>query len=184
MFWCKCRNCTIVVVAFGITVFSQACKPGKEETNTALRYFDIKGYFTADTSRLNKLDKPVFKTITHNGVTESKKIKISNWGQELDQFIGADINRPAWKNSYTIVSNDSAVVYKAKDKSLRVREILIRRNKQKIKEITISTLTENILYKTTEKLSYYPDSLYSIEKYQQVRLMGSNHYSIRGLMRY
>ncbi|MGZ3872287.1 MAG: hypothetical protein ACXVJD_05190 [Mucilaginibacter sp.] len=149
-----------------------------------MKYFDIKGYFTADTSRLNKLDKSVFKTIIHNGVTETKKIKISNWGQELDQFIGADINRPAWKNSYTIISNDSTVVYKTKDKNLRVQQILIRRNNQKIKEITILALTENILYKTTEKLSYYPDSLYSIEKFQQVRLMGSNHYSIRGLLQY
>ena len=106
-----------------------ACKSGvKEEATATLKYFDIRGYFTADTARLNKLSKEVIKTVTHNGVTESKKVKIDNWGQELDMFTGADINRPAWKNSYTVATGDNLVLYKAKEEDLKVREIIIKKD--------------------------------------------------------
>jgi hypothetical protein len=159
-----------------------ACKPDVKEAGTTLKYFDIKGYFTADTARLNKLGKLVIKTVTHNGVTESKKIKIANWGQELDMFTGADINRPAWKNSYTIATGDNLVLYKAKEDELKVREIIIKKDKEKVKWIVIYTRTKNILYQTTEKLSYFPDSLYLIEKDQRVRLMGRNRYKIQGVV--
>jgi hypothetical protein len=159
-----------------------ACKPDVKEAGTNLKYFDIKGYFTADTARLNKLGKLVIKTVTHNGVTETKKVKIDNWGQELDMFTGADINRPAWKNSYTIATGDNLVLYMAKEDDLKVREIIIKKDKEKVKWIVIYTRTKNILYQTTEKLSYFPDSLYLIEKDQHVRLMGRNRYKIRGVI--
>jgi hypothetical protein len=159
-----------------------ACKQDGKEAGTGLKYFDIKGYFTADTARLNKLDKFVIKTVIHNGVTETKKVKIDNWGQELDMFAGADINRPAWKNSYTIATGDNLVLYKAKEDDLKVREIIVKKDKEKVKWIVIYTRTKNILYQTTEKLSYFPDSLYLIEKDQHVRLMGRNRYKIQGVV--
>ncbi len=181
MYWYRLKSFTIIVLIGSIMVSSFACKPdGKADTG--LKYFDIKGYFTADTARLNKQNKLVVKTVTHNGVTESKKVKIDNWGQELDMFVGADINRPAWKNSYTITKSENIMLYKAKDDELKVREIMIKTDGQKVKWILIYTRTKNILYQTTEKLSYYPDSLYLIEKDQRVRLMGNNHYKIQGII--
>ena len=97
-------------------------------------------------------------------------------------FMVADINRPAWKNSYTIATGDSLVLYKAKEDELKVREIIIKKGQGKIKWIVIYTRTKNILYQTTEKLSYFPDSLYLIEKDQRVRLMGRNRYKIQGVI--
>ncbi|MDB5087177.1 MAG: hypothetical protein JWR09_1171 [Mucilaginibacter sp.] len=182
MCWCKLKPFTTIALICSIMISGLACKPDIKEDGTNLKYFDIKGYFTADTARLNKLDKLVIKTITHNGVTETKKVKIDNWGQELDMFTGADINRPAWKNSYTIASGDNLVLYKAKEDELKVREIIIKKDKEKVKWIVIYTRTKNILYQTTEKISYYPDSLYLIEKDQRVRLMGRNRYKILGVI--
>lgn len=183
MYWCnRVKSFAVIALTGSIMASGLACRPGASETGTALKYFDIKGYFTADTTRLKKLNKLVVKTVTHNGVTESKKVKINNWGQELDMFIGTDINRPAWKNSYTVFNGDNTLIYKAKDEDLKVREIMIKMDKQKVKWMLIFTRTKNILYKTTEKLSYYPDSLYLIEKDQQVKLMGNNHYRIQGVI--
>jgi len=182
MYWCRLKSLTVIALIGSILVGGLACKPEVKDAGTALKYFDIKGYFTADTARLNKLNKLVTKTVTHNGVTESKKVKIANWGQELDMFTGADINRPAWKNSYTIATGDNLVLYKAKEDELKVREIIIKKDREKIKWIVIYTRTKNILYQTAEKLSYFPDSLYLIEKDQWVKLMGRNRYKIQGVI--
>ncbi|MDP9079081.1 MAG: hypothetical protein M3O71_16765 [Bacteroidota bacterium] len=180
MYWCKPRLFAAIIFIGGITLADIACRPDVKDTGN--KYFDIKGYFTSDTLRLKKLNKLVTKTVTHNGVTETKKVKIANWGQELDMFISADINKPAWKNSYTVFNSDNVLLYKAKDDDLKVREVMIKLDKQKVKWMLIFTRTQNILYKTTERLSYFPDSLYLIQKDQHVKLMGNNHYVIQGLI--
>jgi hypothetical protein len=182
MYWYKLKPLTVIALMGGIMLSGIACRPAVKETSSAPKYFDIKGYFTADTARLNKLGKIVSKTVTHNGVVESKKVKIVNWGQELDMFIGGDINRPAWKNSYTTATGDGIILYRASDPELKVREIIIKKDKDKLKWMVIYTKTKNILYQTTEKLSYFPDSLYLIEKDQWVKLMGRNRYTIKGVI--
>ena len=37
-----------------------------------------------------------------------------------------------------------------------------------------------MLYETSEELTYFPDSLYSINKNQHVLLLGSNNYIVTG----
>jgi hypothetical protein len=122
------------------------------------------------------------KTITYNGVTEQKKVQINNWGLELDSFIGSDINRPAWKNSYNVTANDDFLLYIAKYPELKMRKMLIKKEKGKVKWMLIYNKTKNIIYQTTEKLTYFPDSLYMIEKVQRVRLMGTNVYKVQGII--
>src|SRR5476649_1867335 len=76
--------------------FLPACKPGIKETVGTLTYFDLKGYFKADATKLTEHNKPVFKTVVHNTITESKKVTIDNWEREFSLFINSDINKPAW----------------------------------------------------------------------------------------
>jgi hypothetical protein len=180
MCWCKFTRFAAIAFIGSLMLSFTACKPDIKETGGTLKYFDIKGYFTADTARLNKLNTPVFKTVTYNGATESKKAKIENWGHELDLFIASDINKPAWRDSYTIIADSDVLLYKAKDPELKMREMIIKMDKQKVKWILIFNHTKNILYQTDEKLSYFPDSLYVVQKIQRIRLIGTNKYKIEG----
>jgi hypothetical protein len=192
MYWCKSKPNIFIFLTGGIllAICATACKPDAKENGT-LKYFDLNGYFTKESLRLAKENKTVLKTVTHNSDTESRTVHIANWELELDLFKSADINRPAWKNGYTVIDEDSVLIYKAKTPDLKVREILIRKNKGKVKWILIYDKTPESnwlgfkvrpLNYTTEKLSYFPDSLYLIEKDQHVRLMGNNHYRIQGVI--
>lgn len=188
MYWYKKLPGNIFIAGAIAAIFCiSGCKPGIKETGAALKYFDIKGFFTADAARLSKLNKPVMKTVTHNGVTQSKKVRIGNWGRELDLFIGSDINRPAWKDSYTITVSGDITIYRAKDPELKMHQMDIKEDKGKVKWILIfnhtpKDLLHRILYQSSEKLSYFPDSLYSIEKDQRVRLIGNDTYKVQGLI--
>jgi len=189
MYWYRLRAALPLIGAIMLAVFFSACKPDARD-NGHLKYFDLKDYFIKDSARLTKENKIVFKTVTHNGVSESKKVHIANWGGELNLFKDADINKPAWKDSYKIIDEDSILVYRAKKpNSMKVREILINKTKEKIKWILIYNKTpENTwlglkipsLYQTSERLIYFPDSLYIIERVQRVKLIGTNVYKIRG----
>ena len=163
-------------------VVLNSCKPDIKENGAALKYFDLKGFLTRDTAVLNRAYHQVDKTVIHNGVSERRNVKIYNWGQELNLFFQSDINKPAWKNSYTIINNDEFILYKAKYPELQTRELLVKLDKQKVKWILIYTRDQNFLYKTNSKLTYYPDSAYLIEKLQHVRLLGNNTYIINGLI--
>ncbi len=182
MCWFKAKYIIAAVLINGMALMIclPGCKTGAKEKAPPLKYFDLKGYFEKDSSHLTRQNKLVFKSVTHNGVTQSKNVHIANWGIELSLFKASDINKPAWKDSYTVTSNDDSVVYKANEPDLKTRKMLIKMEKQKVKSIIIFNSAKNILYQTTEKLSYFPDSLYLIEKYQRVKLMGTNNYKIEG----
>ncbi len=190
MYWYKPKLRIVVALVGGIILLQTACKPDIKEKS---KYFDVRGFFMADTAHLNKLNLQVLKTVTHNGVSESKSVHIDNWGRELDLFIGSDINKPACKDSYTVTDDGNVTIYQAKyPKLMKVGEILIKKDKGKVKWILIYSKTpENrwiglkipSLYITTEKLIYFPDSLYLIVKSQWVRFIGANVYRIQGVIK-
>jgi hypothetical protein len=182
MYWFKSshKSKVLLMLSFVLLALLPACKPHIENNGA----FDLSGYIKKDAARLKKLNRPVIKTVYNNGITETKAVHIDNWEQELGLFIEADINKPTWRSNYDVTAEDSLLVYRAKnkDKDLKVRYLLINRNKQKVKWILIYTKVDNMLYKTTQKLTYFPDSLYSIEMVQHVRLRGTNVYKVQGVI--
>jgi|SRR5665213_2228084 len=179
MYWFKSKE-RLLINVFLITLLT-ACKPDVKEAGATLKYFDLQGYFSREAARLTKMNRSVLKTVSHNGVTESKKVHIGNWARELDLFIGSDINRPAWKDSYTVSNSDNILLYRAKYPELATREIIIKRENRQVKWILIFNGTKNKLYQTIGKLTYYPDSLYAISKFQKVLFLGNNSYKVQGV---
>ena len=163
---------------FILLLFSGCSSSSDEHAQKQLYFFDIAGYFKQQASLLS--GKPVLKTVNKNGSGETKKVLIKNWEQELQLFADADINKAAWKNSYKKDSTASVLLYTAEDPELKVRSIKITFKNQQPKEIVIHTQSTNLLYHTTEKLIFIPDSLYQISKHQKVILLGSNNYEISG----
>lgn len=171
----------ILTVAL-IGIFSlQSCKPENIKDGAEKEYFDIEGYFKTNIAQLKKQHGAISKTVTHNGSSETKNVQISNWEAELGLFIASDINKPAWKGSYTKKDSAGATIYTAKDPGLKTRRIIISKTKEgAVKQIFINGEVNNALYNTHETLNYFPDSAYSIEKYQKVKLLGANTYKVIG----
>lgn len=155
----------------------------KSHKNNKETYFSLKNYFEEESKRLAKNYGGIEKTAQINSKTETKTIKIENWSQELDAFIQSDINKPAWKSSYSIErdSSQNLLIYKSTDPKLTTKKITIKKDSDDdVIAVLIEKLTENNLYTTKENLEYYPDSLYIIETTQAVRLLGKNSYKIVG----
>ena len=180
MYWYKSK--LLITVGFGFSLISglQACKPDIKESHASMKYFDLQGFFKTDSARLTRLNPLISKTVKHNGNSESKKVHIANWGTELSLFSGSDINKPAWRDDYSITSDSNVTVYRALKPELKTREIKIKKVNGKLKYILITNSTDNMLYKSQEKLSYFPDSVYLIQKSQTVKILGENNYDIAG----
>ena len=167
----------IIAVAFSIP----SCKPDNLKEGAVNEYFDIKGYFDKNIAQLKKQQHTITKIVVHNGTAESKTVEISNWDTELALFTESDINKPAWKGSYTKLDSAGTVTYTANSTDLRTRRIVICKTEDgHVNQLSIYNEINNALYKTSETLNYYPDSGYTIEKYQKVKLLGANTYKITG----
>jgi hypothetical protein len=177
MYWCKSTSLLAVSV-----LLIAACKPDVKESGGA-KYFDLKKYFTAEAVRMGKIHPAVLKTVIYNNQPEQKRVEIKNWQRELELFTESDINKPAWRDSYTIVKTHDSVIYTAIDTTLKTRSLVIVSDGDKIKAIRILNFTKNLLYQTGDQLSYYPDSVYQITKHQAVRIMGAHNYQITGKLR-
>ena len=166
------------------------CTPDQTPGSSSKKYFDLKAYFENEARYLQEKNPQVKKTIVHmdsfgakNDLSESKNIVIRNWTNELGLFSGSDINKPAWSSEYQIKNTGNEIQYLAKDSKLKTKKIIIDKSENgKVKHIFILNGVTNNLYTSTEELHYYPDSLYSIRKKQKIRIIGSNDYSIVGLI--
>ncbi len=148
------------------------------------RYVDLKGFFRDEAIRLEKLKFKVSKTVSRNGVSESRRNISPNWDTELSLFAESDINKPAWSDSYMVRNTSSTTSYTALDDKLRTRSIHIKKNKSgSITELVMVNITKNYLYSASEELRYIPDSLYRIIKKQEVILLGNNSYEISGIFK-
>jgi hypothetical protein len=181
MYWCKQKALLLFIAVLTLTGF-YACKPGTKSAGRP-RYFDLKDFFGKDSARLTQLNKTVLKTVMHNNAYQTKRVHINNWGTEFSLFKSSDINKPAWRNSYSITADSNFTIYRATDPELKTREIMIKKSGGKVKYIMIINHVGGgkfSLYETREKLTYYPDSLYLVEKWQSVRVLGINRYMIKG----
>ena len=160
------------------------CTSNQKPDNSSKKYFDLKAYFENEVRHLQEKNPQVEKMISKNELSESKTLSIRNWANELGLFSGSDINKPAWKTEYEIRNMENEIQYLAKDSKLKTKKILIDRSENgKISHIFILNAITNNIYSSTEELHYYPDSLYSIRKKQKIRIIGSNDYSIVGLIK-
>lgn len=165
---------------------SSSCTPSnnaKPISGTATPYFSLQDYFLRETDRLTTSAPMVDKTVSRNGISEKKRVQIDDWKNELALFIDADINKPAWRNSYRIDTAKRSLIYTSVDPQLRTQKITIERQQSgKVTHITIHNRTGNMLYQTAEQLDYYPDSLYRINKRQQIRFIGDSQYLVMGAL--
>lgn len=165
--------------ALFVLVFFAACGIKENSPKATKTYFDIQGYFEKEASRLQQKNPLVEKSVSQNNQSEKKDIKIVDWKNELELFRESDINKPAWKDSYQHIKKGFITELISTDKKLKTQKITILRDKsEKITGISILNRVSNSLYTTSEELNYFPDSLYSIIKDQDVRFIGKNRYII------
>jgi hypothetical protein len=178
----KVKRLWIVLLVLAAAV-QPGCKPDIKTSGASLRYFDLKKFISADSARLAKSKVTVVKTVIHNGShAQTKRVSISNWGRELSLFAQSDINKPAWRQSYLVEVKGDSTIYKARETKLNMRRMVVTQKNGAVTKISILNASSNLLFHSSETLVYIPDSLYIINKQQQVKLLGDNTYMIKGLI--
>lgn len=154
--------------------------PDKQDEPKKIVYFDVQAFFNKEIKRLSELNPTVYKTVSENGQQESKQLKINDWKRELKLFLAADINKAAWRSAFKIDKSDSLTTYTSLDEKIPIKKLSIIKLKDKVIEIEVINVNYNILYKATDTLNYYTDSLYRIKKTQNIKLLSPKTYEVTG----
>lgn len=168
---------------FILLLFS-GCQSAPEQTQkNELTYFDLKGFFQKESSRLSKSDPVITKTVSVNDSSETKRIHIPDWNKELEIFREADINKTAWKNMFKISKTTDKQQYATDNEKISVKNVTLFYNNDasnEVRGVQIIVKNTNLLYNSTDTLIYFPDSIYQIRKSQNILLLSKKNYQITG----
>ncbi|MCX2451754.1 hypothetical protein OQX61_10830 [Pedobacter sp. PLR] len=166
--------CAFLLLCFGCG------DPAVTQQKEAHPYFDLKGYFAGEATRLSRGKPMIHKTVVVNDSTESKDLVIQDWPKELSIFSDADLNKSAWKGLFQVKKTDTLELYTSNNEKVPVKELKVIKRKGRVYGLQVLIRNSNTLYTSSDTLSYFPDSLYDVKKDQQIRLLAEKNYRITG----
>lgn len=168
----------LILGGFVLLLFS--CGQRESKQTSTPNYFDIAGYFAAEATRLQKANPTVEKQVFAKGEIEKKPTKIADWKIELAGFNNADINKASWRGEFATTSDGNTIIYTTANPKIPIKKVDIIKINDQVKGIKIIKSTQNSLYTSTDTLFYFPDSLYTVQSEQKIKLLSKKKYLVIG----
>lgn len=107
-------------------------------------------------------------------IIEQVKIEVGKIKKDLLELKNYDINKPAFKNSFEVIKNDSITIFKSKDKSNSIKQIQVSTENNIISRIKIEINNQNNLYESSKYIDWYYNEYIRIKTIQKVKAMSSD----------
>ena len=179
-----------------IILLLSGCDQPQEKAKEKKIYYDIKGFIETQIEFLSEQKPIVDKVMSVSGKNESRSTKEVDWKKELELFIQADINKPAYSKSYAVSKPDSLTsVYTLKTvENISVKWVRIQLDKNTGNPVLIQALlrSENKLYQSEKNVELHCKSesnqwhltSYSIKGYQKLATMDRKDFDIQAEVKY
>lgn len=177
-------------------LFVTGCDQPQEKSDSKKSYFDLKGFIETQITFLTEQKPTVNKKMRVSGRDENRSTKQIDWKKELELFIQADINKPAYSKSYEISNPDPlTTIYTLKtEENIPVKSIRIELDKTTGNPVLIQALlhSENKLYQSEKKIelhcvnesNQWRLTSYSIKGYQKLATMEKKDFDINAQIKY
>ena len=141
-----------LVFILSLMIGISACQSESAEMKVK-KYYDLKGLVERQIEALKSERPKVQKVISVNEVIENQTVDSLDWSKELDFFVQADLNKPAFVNSYRMDSSSVGVKYFLKEtEKLPVKFLEVNRMGEDGVEIRALVSNSNYLYDTERNL--------------------------------
>jgi len=179
-----------------IILLLSGCDQPQEKAKEKKIYYDIKGFIETQIEFLSEQKPIVDKVMSVSGKNESRSTREIDWKKELELFIQADINKPAYSKSYAVSKPDSLTsVYTLKtEENISVKWVRIQLDKTTGNPVLIQARlrSENKLYQSEKNVELHCKSesnqwhltSYSIKGYQKLATMDRKDFDIQAEVKY
>lgn len=152
-----------------------ACSQPQQAKRTNA-YFDLKGFLNGQIAALNAQKPLVSKTALVGEQPETHQTVPVDWARELELFEQADLNKPAYANSYfTEEISKTTTTYRLKsgeDLPVQYLEVIKDENTGQPLKVKATLRTKNYLYESERTLSLTAQNgrlaAYEIDGFQQM----------------
>jgi len=179
-----------------IILLLSGCDQPQEKAKEKKIYYDLKGFIETQIEFLSEQKPIVDKVMSVSGKNESRSTREVDWKKELELFIQADINKPAYSKSYAVSKPDSLTsVYTLKtEENISVKWVRIQLDKTTGNPVLIQARlrSENKLYQSEKNVELHCKSesnqwhltSYSIKGYQKLATMDRKDFDIQAEVKY
>ncbi len=166
----------ILVLSFLIILSACQSEPKVEIDNSAITFFDLEAFFEKEIKDFPY--QKIKKTVTLNGKAQTKELTDFDMKKELAIFINSNINKSSWKDKYKVVETANQITYEATVEKLKIRKIIIDKDRGEVIKIRISTNASQRIFTAEKELIYEPSKGYSIKNHQDVVASGETNMEI------
>ncbi len=149
-----------------------ACTPEDTKKGERLSFFDLEGYMRQQAQQLQDEQPKAVKSVSLDARVEEKVLSTLDYNKELELFSQADINRPAWRDKYTIdsVFNRAgmleALTYEATDAKIPTRRLRIDFDRGEVSRVLVEEFFSSAIADTRRELTFMPGLGYQITSVQ------------------
>ena len=179
---------TLILALMAVVLMS--CENSEVEGNDEKYYYDLKGFINNQIIILNEKKPKVSKELIMDGHKEVSTNNDVDWKKELELFIQSDLNKPSYRQSYTVVRADSlSYEYILKPgEDLPVRHLNIKLDQTMHQPVAVKALlkSENKIYTSEKNISLtctkrenlLEISSYSVAGYQKLAFMKKKSFNV------
>jgi hypothetical protein len=177
-------------------LFMISCDSSEPKNVEVKAYYDLRGFVNGEIEIMSRLKPLVTKKLQTDGKSDNRSTKEIDWKKELELFIQADINKPAYGKSYSIMRPDSLTYeYKLKaGETLPVQWLKIRIDHISGKPDMIHALllSKNKLYKSEKNVELrcamsagqWMITSYEIKGFQQLLVLDPKQFEVVGKVQF
>jgi len=183
----KTRIFHALFIGFIFLLGSFSCaNPAQTTQNPS--YFAWKQFLQTEINRLQQKPFAIQKTIILDQKKEVKTLNEVNLANEFSMFLEADLNKPAFKNSYDDLSENNLIWYSLKKgENLKTKKMLIQLDQADMPaNVEIIIQESNFLFSTEKKLHMHFSEgkliSYSIDGSQQLAWLEPTSYKMLGVI--
>jgi len=170
----------------GFLVLLEACDKDPSEIyfEGQLHYFDMPAFMAKQESNLQKKNQWVRKKVTKDGRTHFIECGDIDWKQELDPFMEADINRPAWRGEFKVdtisLERVNVITFKTVNEDIPVKNMVVTIDKAtgQCLQVTVDRSTDNFLYSSEQKLFFTVGEGYMVKGDLAVTSLFESEYNV------
>ncbi len=175
-----------------IFIFFSSCNPEKERKTERGKYYDLKGFVNSQIAHMTASKTQGSKRMVMEGKSEIRSVASVNWKRELELFIQADINKPAYSKSYEIFRPDSLTYNYTlkKGENLPVQKLQISIDSISGKPFIVyaQLFSRNRLYESQKDITFkcaqrsgiWTIISYQVSGYQKLAMMDKKQFEIAG----
>lgn len=143
-------------------------------------YFDLAGFIQEQAQLLNTQKPAAVKSVQEAGETaETKVVNNLNWTKELESFAEVDLNKPAFRNAYTVSreTQTNGVVtetYRRKPETESAIQLMAvtRSGQNQVMAIQAVQESSNLLISTRKEMQLTCNTKNGVNRVQSFRIKG------------